>query len=703
MTITFNKLPGQKIVELGCGDRPHPQADCHVDCRANQYTHFACDFNEPLPISSDEWDAVYSCFVLEHVSWRKVPQFVSEMFRILKPGGSLVLVIPNTEAQMRHILKTQDWDDASCMLFGDQDYPENSHKAAFSPTSIQKLLGEVGFSDIQILPFGELQTDMSVIAKKPSLKEIVSERIQEAYSQQVDAEFIPEPTPNVLGSNVEQVETLKEARERERVQEAKTNLEAYEQREKYATQWTVTCTVEEPIQIPVESTELSQEPQVPPELSPSIPDDSRRVPEGGSTRREGRLQIIGSGTVHPIRGRDGYDPETWFDHAYFDGGTKVGGYAPPGYRDFPSNEIIAREILNRKPESVLELGCGRGFVLKRVQDAGVRGFGLDVSKHAYMTRVCDDFVCEDATRQPWPFTTHLEKFDLCYSVAFLDHIPETLLPYVIQEMKRVSKRGVHALDFSPYDGFDKTRLTIKPKTWWEDTFKNFGFSCEIIDKREWEDPSKFPQDVLRGDGRIKLNIGSCTVMFHHGWTNIDVLDLERFSQGNGYNYLRHDVRNGLPMFGTGVVDCIYSSHFLEHLTYEEGLKFLKECRRVIRPETGAMRILVPDAALLMECYIQDPDWGEEETEWILSDFDHVNWGCHKAKTPAQKLWALLHDGHQAAYDEQTLIAMLKEAGFIAAKLAFRETVCEGLGNQILRETLDVLPCLSLIVEATALT
>jgi SAM-dependent methyltransferase len=40
------------------------------------------------------------------------------------------------------------------------------------------------------------------------------------------------------------------------------------------------------------------------------------------------------------------------------------------------------------------------------------------------------------------------------------------------------------------------------------------------------------------------------------------------------------------------------SHFLEHLTYSEGLAFLKEVRRVLRHD-GIVRIAVPDAALLI--------------------------------------------------------------------------------------------------------
>jgi hypothetical protein len=149
---------------------------------------------------------------------------------------------------------------------------------------------------------------------------------------------------------------------------------------------------------------------------------------------------------------------------------------------------------------------------------------------------------------------------------------------------------------------------------------------------------------------------------------------------------------------------------LEHLTYREGLTFLRECRRVLKPTAGYLRIAVPDAGMLMCMYAgrqlnlhKNYEPGECEN---LDQFDEINDGSAASPTAAGKLWALLHEGHSACYDAETLEKALAEAGFVPYTSQFRTpTIFPGrpeLGKQIVRETIDMFPCLSLYVNAVPL-
>lgn len=398
-----------------------------------------------------------------------------------------------------------------------------------------------------------------------------------------------------------------------------------------------------------------------------------------------------------------------FDKHYFNGGGKVGGYAREGYWDFPPHEVTAHHVLARAPKSALELGCARGYVLKRVQDAGVPAAGVEISRHCHMTRACENLflrdVCADGLPDAEAALGLPGGYDLAYSVATFEHIPEQHLPHVLGELKRVSRRGLHGIDFGHNDdGFDKTHCCLKPQSWWRELFDRHGLqSHEVVDKEDLEKPGPgfhWP-DIFAGDGRVKLNLGSFTQMFHRGWTNVDVHDLQGFAQHYNYKYLRHDVRNGLP-FGTGAVDLIYTSHMLEHLSYDDGLRVLRECRRVLRPG-GAARVIVPDARLLMSLYYDDvSNNGAAGYAEKLAEFAEINDGVAAAPTPAGRLWALLHEGHAACYDWETLRDALARAGFAAYRVGFRCTTPAapgGAGGQILRETVDPFPCLSLYVEA----
>lgn len=637
MTIQLNRIsPDDKLIELGGGAAPliRPNVDvrpCH-DGDGNPTVDFTANFEEPLPIQSEEWDGVFSKFVIEHISWRKLPFFLSEVFRILKPGGKAVLITANTDAQIEWIKNNPNgWDGKgsfeafSCVLFGDQDYPDNTHKSYFSPAVAFNLLLAAGFANIVIRPYGERATDILIEAVRPK------------------------------SDNTVDAETSHEVNSKEEGGEPCNSISS----------------------IPLVATgglKLTNE-------SP-----------GGEGKEAANIPLP--------------PPEQLFDKSYFNGGGKWGGYAREGLWDYPVHEITARHILARQPNSVLEIGCARGYILKRIQDSNIPAAGIEVSRHCCMTRVSNGVMEWDLLQTPWPVAD--DAFDLCYSVAVLEHIPEEKLPSVIREMARACRRGLHGIDFGEKDdGFDKTHCTLRPVQWWRAQFVKAGVDLrqwELVDKEDLE-RGTFPDEVLKGDGKVKLNVGSFTTMFHHGWLNIDVHDLGGFAQQNGYQFLRHDVRQGLP-FNTGTVDYVFACHFLEHLSYGEGRSFLKECRRVLKPDTGCMRILVPDADLLIGML-------HRGAGAFLHEFDEINEGCANAPTPLAKLWALLHEGHQAAYDWPTLSHLLEECGLRATLSGFRKLPSKdnainspsdlaGFG-QIHRETLDVLPCLTLYVNAIPVT
>ena len=518
-----------------------------------------------------------------------------------KPGGRVVFAVPNTEAQMRWTLENQrGWDgkdlftSASEKIFGSLDYPENSHKAFFSPAVAVQLFQEAGFADVVTSPYGARSTDLLIEANKPDSS--VAARIAEVEKQN-----------EVVDGQIAGAKSLKERA-----------------------------------------------------VFPDV-------------------------VVVKVPPR-----EEWFDRRYFNGANgPMGGGFIPFYCDFPCHEITARHVLIRKPESVLELGCARGYVIKRLQDAGIEVVGLDISLHCQLTKVCESIIDWDICKTPWPDCltriegkpgepSKREKFDLCFSIAFLEHVPEEYLPFVAAEMERTCKLGLHGVTFSaPADSPDKTRVTLRPKEWW---LERLPPGHEVVDKNELEN-GNFPQEVLNGDAKIKLNVGSATTFFHHGWVNTDVLDLAGHAQNSGYKYLKNDARNGIP-FPTEGVDLIFASHFLEHLTCAEGLAFLKDCRRVIKP-SGAIRLVVPNTRMLANCYA-----GKKE-EIGLEEFDELNEGCANAPTLAAKFWALACDGHKAFYDEETLQRFLEEAQFKVFFPGFRKTECGEVGQQILLETTEM--------------
>lgn len=615
---------GAKVIELGGGSNPvyQPNVDVRAayDAKGQQMVAFTCDFNNPAEmeekIGSDEFDGVFCRYVIEHLSWRQVRAFLQQVRRILKPGGKAVFITADVDAQIRWIKDhPEGWDgrDAfdsfSCVLFGDQDYPENAHKNYMNSLLLNGLLKEAGFASGMSEPYGERKTDLFAVAVKghePSVKDHV---LEHAAAAQVKA-YSP-------------------------LQEMARQME----------------------------------------------------------------QSVESQSINQSR-RHAFTREEMYDKHYFHGGAKVGGYAHEGYWDYPVHEVTLQHILDVAPGSVMEIGCARGYLLKRLQDRGLHANGLEISRHCWLTRVCDGIINRDiCSPERWPWKD--QEFDLAFSIAVLEHIPEGALSHVLSELKRTCRRGLHGVDFGEHDdGFDKTHCTLHPRQWWIDLFARHGLhSHQIVDKEELE-RGEVPPQVLAGDGKVKLNVGCFTTMFHHGWVNMDVKPLQQFAEHHKYLFRQYDARTALP-YDTGTVDLIYCSHLLDHLGYADGLSLLRDFRRVIKPEDGAVRLIVSDANRLLRAYLENP--GE------LDEFAHINDGVENAKTSLVKVYEMLCNSRASLYDTDTLLSALDDAGFIAREAHFRcnRTAMDfkdpigghpGL-QQILRETLDVLPCCSLYVVA----
>jgi len=141
--------------------------------------------------------------------------------------------------------------------------------------------------------------------------------------------------------------------------------------------------------------------------------------------------------------------------------------------------------------------------------------------------------------------------------------------------------------------------------------------------------------------QLKLHLGSGGHNFKD-WTNIDANPRSRPD-------IILDVRNRFP-FEDGTVDFIFNEHLLEHLDYEEGLVFLKECHRVLKP-SGVLRISTPNLSWIIKMYLE-----EKLDEWKDSRFVPIS-SCHLINQWMRR-WH-----HKFLYDKAEIHNSLKSTGF----------------------------------------
>lgn len=96
---------GQRVLcNVGCGARHHP-AWINIDVHGVGETVLQWDLRQGLPLPEGTCDAVYSSHAIEHFDRAGARGFLSECYRVLKPGGILRLVAPDLEGIARAYLE----------------------------------------------------------------------------------------------------------------------------------------------------------------------------------------------------------------------------------------------------------------------------------------------------------------------------------------------------------------------------------------------------------------------------------------------------------------------------------------------------------------------------------------------------------------------------------------------------------------------
>ena len=96
-----------KFLNVGCGTHYH-QDWVNIDINADASDVINFDIKKGLPFENKEFDAVYSSHMLEHLSQSGGINFLREMYRVLKPGGVIRIVVPDLEAICRKYLEKLD-------------------------------------------------------------------------------------------------------------------------------------------------------------------------------------------------------------------------------------------------------------------------------------------------------------------------------------------------------------------------------------------------------------------------------------------------------------------------------------------------------------------------------------------------------------------------------------------------------------------
>ena len=163
------------VLNVGCGyplhQRLHPHfqgpqwRELRLDINPAVRPDIVCSMTEMTPVADASVDAVFSSHNLEHLYPHEVPLALGEFLRVLKPGGLLLMTLPDLQRVAEMVaadgLETEAYRSASGpitpldMIFGHraslaQGHLFMAHKTGFTVTSLDRALGTAGFVGAQV-------------------------------------------------------------------------------------------------------------------------------------------------------------------------------------------------------------------------------------------------------------------------------------------------------------------------------------------------------------------------------------------------------------------------------------------------------------------------------------------------------------------------------------------------------------------------
>jgi SAM-dependent methyltransferase len=133
-----------------------------------RHVDYLLDASRPLPFPTGTFRTVYASHVLEHIAWFQAADVVAEWVRILRPGGTLEIFLPDGLKICRSLVKyeTEGRSDAvpdgwlcrnpdgdPCVWASGRIYYGNAgygswHRALFTPRFLAKIMKGAGLKRI---------------------------------------------------------------------------------------------------------------------------------------------------------------------------------------------------------------------------------------------------------------------------------------------------------------------------------------------------------------------------------------------------------------------------------------------------------------------------------------------------------------------------------------------------------------------------
>ncbi len=167
-------------LEIGPGTERIP-GFCTINIEKSPITDYIANISHGFPFPDNSFAVVYASHIFEHLVWYKQDEIMSDLFRIVKPGGHVDIWVPNALKIAKAFVDAEErgsrdfendgwykfnpehdpsiWFNGRIFSYGDGFGTPGHfqfHSTAFSPRLLKEKLLKAGFANVEELPHSEI-------------------------------------------------------------------------------------------------------------------------------------------------------------------------------------------------------------------------------------------------------------------------------------------------------------------------------------------------------------------------------------------------------------------------------------------------------------------------------------------------------------------------------------------------------------------
>lgn len=158
-------IQSKNLLDIGCGPNTN-KSFINLDYGWHPGVNLCWDITRGIPIRSNSLEGIFTEHCLEHIPFHYIIPILGECIRVLQPGGTIRIVVPDGELYLKGYMALLANKEAPSLPYALRDsrdglyspimsinriFREEGHEFIYDFDCLSKLLERAGFQDIERL------------------------------------------------------------------------------------------------------------------------------------------------------------------------------------------------------------------------------------------------------------------------------------------------------------------------------------------------------------------------------------------------------------------------------------------------------------------------------------------------------------------------------------------------------------------------